>query len=153
MKSFFALALMISQLAVAGELVVFEKQVMSLPRFDDTNTAFQVDGNSEGFIRLTASRYEPRRRFCNGPIMERECLPDFEYRVVLTENVMVPNLSLEADKLIYRGPMGAIECATLGRSRVLRRPTLFMSGACTAKTAIVKKEGISYLQLKFITQD
>ena len=80
-------------------------------------------------------------------------MPDFDYRIVFTENVMVPNLTLEADKLVYRGPMGAIECATLGRSRVLRRPTLFMSGACQAKTAIVKINGISHLQLKFITQD
>jgi hypothetical protein len=152
MKSILALALMISQLAVAGELVVFEKQVMSLPRFDDTNTAFQVDGNSEGYIRLVGTR-RVRGTRCTGPVMDRDCMNDDYDMSVFEEKVLVPNLSLEVDKLIYRGPMGAIECATLGRSRVLRRPTLFMSGACQAKTAIVKIDGLSYLQLKFITQD
>ncbi len=153
MKNFFALMLLISQVAFAGELVVFEKPIFEMPTFQDSDAIFQVNQTtSEGYLRLTASRLQ-RRRLCSGPVGERDCLPDLWMEVVFSQNVAVPDLRLEGDKLIYRGPMGSVECATLGRSRVFRRPTLFMSGACEAKTAVVKKDGFSVLQLKFITKE
>ncbi len=153
MKKLFAAFVLLSQVAVAGELVVFEKALSELPTFQSTDSIFQVNKQtSEGYIRLVASRLQ-RRRLCSGPVGERDCMPDLWMEAVFAEDVIVPDLRLEGDKLIYRGPMGSIECATLGRSRVLRRPTLFLSGACQSKEEVLWKNGVQVLQLKFVTKE
>lgn len=65
-----------------------------------------------------------------------------EYRTIYNHTELIPNLVLEGDKMIYHGNNGAVDCGTLGLSRVFRRPTIYLSGKCklTSRTLTDRAE-------------
>ena len=45
--------------------------------------------------------------------------------------------------MIYNGVNGEVNCGKLGLSRVLRRPTLYLSGTCELKSYITNRDRLS----------
>lgn len=152
MKQLLFLSLLLTNLSFADELVLFEKPVKELPRFNHLDTKFQVDtSTSGGSIILTAiDEFQTVR--CRGRGPDVSCDTEITRLKVFSHEIKVPDLNLEGDTLIFRGSSGAVECAKLGRSRVLRRPTLFLSGFCKTKATVSSKLGKKFVSVKLITQ-
>ena len=99
--------------------------------FMDTQTGI-------GYADITVTEYV-RDTFPRRPICDRwGCYPapapaPFP-RTILSERVMVPGLTLENNQMIYRNDTAEINCGRLGYSRVLRRPTLYLTGNCELNT-------------------
>ncbi len=139
-------------IANASEITVLDVLDSSLPNYNSTNTAIQINTlTNQGYIRLTASKEFNHVR-CSGTREDRNCDLETESLQVYTKDIDVTGLTLDGDKLVYRGEAGAIECATLGTSRVFHVPTLYLTGNCQAKVMLKKIDGISRLQLNFVTK-
>ena len=59
---------------------------------------------------------------------------------------------MNGDDVIYQGAEGDVVCGTMGRSRVFRVPTFYLSGKCDLEGTIVKENGMNKLSVKFKTK-
>jgi hypothetical protein len=136
----------------ASEILLFDVLDNDLPYFNTSSEIFQVNTtNNQGLIRLSLTHEQTHLR-CTGRKEERECNEVTTTQTVLKKDFNVEGLSLEGDKLVYRGIEGAVECATFGESRVFHVPTLYLSGNCQADAKVVTINRVNHLQVKFITK-
>lgn len=144
-----ALALMTSSFAFATEIVrVLEDVIPNTRNFTTSSAKFYMDkASSLGYAQVEVSEtYEvthwvdhcvsnadPRfpRVFC-------QRVPRIEHRTrtIYEHTELIPNLVLEGDKMVFNGQDGAVECGTLGTSRVFKRPTLYLNGKCELKSKV-----------------
>ncbi|MBT4791214.1 MAG: hypothetical protein HON90_06555 [Halobacteriovoraceae bacterium] len=69
------------------------------------------------------------------------------YNLIQTR-VLVENLKLVGKEMIYLGENGEVKCGNLGTSRVLRRPTLYLTGNCILRERIQGNQVTVTLQIK-----
>lgn len=145
-------ALMTSSMAFAAETVRVIEDVIPYSNsrhFTRTDAKFHMDTNSSlGYAQVTVTEeyqvtywetvctghHDPRR----GTVCHRVPRTQTEYRTIYQHSELIANLVLEGNKMVYHSQTGAVECGTLGTSRVFRRPTLYLNGNCKLNSHIVQ---------------
>jgi hypothetical protein len=72
--------------------------------------------------------------------------------VVLDELIPLKDVELIDNKVIYFSPAGQIDCGTTGKTRILRRPVLKISGNCELSASFVGKKRESRILVKLIAK-
>lgn len=134
MKFFIIAALALSSLlAHASEVTIFEADFTRSSLFPNfAHASFQVDKTTgEGFVQVVVTEERPGIPSGHYDHMGRWTPYNQTMTfVVLDEKVKVDNLMLMGNKIVYHAEEGEVECGTLGVSRVLKRPTIYLSGKC-----------------------
>lgn len=145
----FLLLLVTSATYAADSVRVFEDRIPYSRSYTRSYAKFHMDRESSlGFAVIEVTEeYEVVRweTVCNGshdprrpsPICHQVPRTVREYRTIYNHTEQIPNLVLEGDKMIYHGSTGAVDCGTLGLSRVFRRPTLYLTGNCNLNSHIL----------------
>lgn len=136
MKFIVSALFLICASAQAVELKVLDSEIPGLrwSKRLHVSTSFYVDQvTNEGFAKVVVTK----ERFHVGPngCVNSVCAPgpiDYgpQYELVYSDLVKVEGLTLVDKKLVFQGEGETVECATFGLSRVLKRPTLYLSGKC-----------------------
>lgn len=151
MKLILLFALMLtSAFAVTERIVLLETQLPYTMDTLNSDAKFYMDTET-GMGYADISVDEIRRVIYPGPIRcdRWGCYgggyPNDQIivRRIMSKRVEIPNLNLVDKELIYNGVDGEVNCGKLGRSRVLRRPTIFLSGNCQLKTYITNRNDLS----------
>lgn len=159
MKVVLLLALIVSSAFTAERVTLFESSLpmtrdylVSDARFYmDTQTGMGYADVSVDEMRLDYNNYPmpPRRggmrcdRFgCYGYPTPMPPMPTRVPYRILTKRVEILNLNLVDKTLVYNSVNGEVNCGKLGTSRVLRRPTIYLSGKCTLKTYITRNNRV-----------
>ena len=72
-----------------------------------------------------------------------------ESNTVLTNKVKIEGVTMNGDEVIFQGADGDVVCGTMGRSRVFRVPTFYLSGNCSLSGKISLENGVQKLTVKF----
>lgn len=140
-KLFIAALVLCSTLVHASEVTVFEAAIYLGPSFRTyVDTSFQMNTTTkEGFVQVSV--IEERPGMANGyyDSMGR-WLPYNQptHFTILSEKVKVENLVLDGNRVVYHSEEGEVECGTLGVSRVLKKPTIYLSGKCELEGTIIR---------------
>jgi hypothetical protein len=137
-----ALALMlISTSALANEVTLLVKTLPITRGLPSVSSKFSIDTDlKEGFAKvLVTEQYIEYVQRCNGgypsgPICTT--YPETRYNTVLTEKVKIEGMTTNGDDVIYQGTEGDVLCGTMKLSRVLRVPTLYLTGKCVLESRI-----------------
>lgn len=78
--------------------------------------------------------------------------PRSSHPISRTYHAAVPELSVADGKLFLNLEGRAFECGTMGESRILRRPTLFLSGACKLQEKRVRTEAGKRFQVYLVAE-
>jgi hypothetical protein len=79
-------------------------------------------------------------------------VPQTQYRNILSDKVKIEGMTMNGNDVIYQSAMGDVVCGTMGRSRVFRIPTFYLSGKCDLVGKIFNENGVNKLSVKFITK-
>lgn len=79
-------------------------------------------------------------------------IPQTRYNTVLTDKVKIEGITMNGDDVIYQGNNGDVVCGTMGKSRVFRVPTFYLSGKCNLDGKVTIQNGQKVLVVKFITK-
>lgn len=79
-------------------------------------------------------------------------IPQTQYRTVMTDKVKIEGMTMVGDDVIYHGENGDVNCGKMGRSRVFRVPTFYLSGKCELDGRIVNENGVNKLTVSFKTK-
>jgi len=71
---------------------------------------------------------------------------------VMSTKVKIEKVTMNGNEVIYQGAEGDVVCGTMGRSRVLRVPTFYLSGNCTLEGEVVSENGKNVAVVKFKTK-
>lgn len=135
MRIFLIAALLVaSSFAGAAEVLLMERNVPVMGSSFNTwaNARFHMDTTTgEGFVKVSVTEdrwimggnYDSNGRW----YPRRMSMP----MTVFSDTVKVEGLMMMDKKVIYRGAEGDVECGTMGESRVLRIPTLYLNGNCS----------------------
>lgn len=138
MKKFLLAILVLSaSLVNAAEVTVLDVEYNRGFFNTRTEARFFIDKNTtEGFANVTVT--EDHYVFIDhnwgrwgGPMG-----PTIQPVVVFKTSAKIENLMLMGDKVIYHGAEGDVDCGTLGESRILKRPTLYLTGKCQLQSRI-----------------
>ena len=137
-----ALALMlISTSALANEVTLLVKTLPITRGLPSVSSKFSIDTDmKEGFAKvLVTEQYIEYVQRCNGgypsgPICTT--YPETRTNTVLTEKVKIEGMTTNGDDVIYQGTEGDVLCGTMKLSRVLRVPTLYLTGKCVLESRI-----------------
>lgn len=78
--------------------------------------------------------------------------PQTQYRSILSDKVKIEGMTMNGDDVIYQSAEGDVVCGTMGKSRVFRVPTFYLSGKCDLVGTIYNENGVSKVSVKFITK-
>ncbi len=81
-----------------------------------------------------------------------QTIPQTQYRTIMTDKVKIPGLTMNGDEVIYQGADGDVVCGTMGRSRVFRVPTFYLSGKCELVGRVLRGSGSNKLIVTFKTK-
>jgi hypothetical protein len=158
MKKFLVLAIaLLASAASASEITVLEAVVPTSTMGTTSSSAkFFVDTTTnEGFVVAEVTETE-WREYPGGywdqwgrwhPIPQR--VP--EIKTIFSKKVAIEGLMLMGDQLVYHGATGNVVCGTMGLSRVLKVPTLYLSGNCKLTTKMGYTNGGELLTVKLKT--
>lgn len=161
------LALSTSLFASASEITVMNAPVPYTRGFTTVDTRFYIDTDmKEGFAKVSVQEeyydhsysrcwggygpYGPGRYgypggyYCGGPSRY--------YHEVFSDTVKIEGLTTNGDEVIYQGPEGDVLCGRMGTSRVLKRPTFYLSGKCQLEGKIYLENGQKKVVVKFKTK-
>jgi hypothetical protein len=141
----FALA---SICAHAGEVTVLEAELSNYAYARAVSEArfFMDTTTGEGFVK--AQVYEerfsdfPGNTWCSydryGNCIPHRQMPAPVQVLVYAKTQKVEGLMLMGDQAVYQGEQGNVVCGTMKPSRILKVPTLYLSGNCKLNSKIVK---------------
>jgi hypothetical protein len=160
-----------STFAQATEITVLDTAVRALRPMSSVNAIFYMDlDTNEGFVKVkvTEESYVPapifyddgfyggyygrRGRYYPRGGFYRQSAPIRTIQTVFEDTVKIEGLSLVGDKVIFNAPEGEVECGTMGKSRILKVPTLYLSGACTLSGRIEGSRTNTRVVVKFKTK-
>lgn len=81
-----------------------------------------------------------------------QTIPQTRSNTVLTDKVKIVDVTMNGDDVIYQGADGDVVCGSMGRSRVFRVPTFYLSGKCSLEGKVVSEDGKKLLVVKFKTK-
>lgn len=139
MKKFILAILVLSaSLVHAGEVTVLDVEYTRGLYNTRIDARFFMDkATTEGFANVTVT--EDHYVYTgNGPWgpWGGPMGPTYYPVVILKDSVKIDGLMLMGDKVIYHGAEGDVNCGTLGESRILKRPTLYLTGKCQLQARI-----------------
>jgi hypothetical protein len=145
MKKFMILALtLVTSIANAASVVVMEADLPLTTGMTLSNTRFYMDTKTgEGFVKALVSetRYTwTGNGWCTLDPYNR-CFPHHNQPMptqvlVFSGLKKIDGLMLMGDQAVYHSAQGNIVCGTMGESRVLKVPTLYLSGNCSLSSKI-----------------
>lgn len=146
----FLLVLITSSTVMAAETIrVVEDVIPYSHYFTRSDAKFYMDTDSSlGYAQVSVTEeYQvtywetvctgsshPRRP---GQVCHRIPRTHTEFRTIYQHTELIPNLVLEGNKMVYHSEAGAVECGTLGTSRVFRKPTIYLSGKCKLVSRVI----------------
>lgn len=170
MKKFIIASLVLASTAFAqaAEVTVFSANLPATRGLTTVDTKFYIDTNmKEGFAKFNVEeQYTVYVRVCNGgpgypgprptprPYPGNYCrtVPQTQYRSILTDKVKIEGMTMNGDDVIYQGAEGDVVCGTMGRSRVFRVPTFYLSGKCDLEGKVVRTSTGNLLTVTFKTK-
>lgn len=139
MQKTIVVALLLASLSVCAETItVLDTTIQRGYYQTNSNAKFFMDTETGlGYANITVSEFVryPGQTRCN----PWGCFPGGSLptdRTIFATRVEIPNLILIDKQMIYRGQTEDINCGYLGESRVLKRPTLYLSGKCSLRESI-----------------
>lgn len=78
--------------------------------------------------------------------------PEVKIRTIFSETVKIEGMTMNGDDVIFQGQNGDVVCGKMGFSRILKKPTFFLSGKCSIVGDIKFINGKKNLTVKFITK-
>lgn len=75
-----------------------------------------------------------------------------ESNTILSNKVKIEGVTMNGDDVIYQGADGDVVCGNMGRSRVFRVPTFYLSGKCSLQGKISEVNGVKQLTVKFFAK-
>lgn len=94
----------------------------------------------------------PGYPYPGNPVPYCRTIPQTRSNTVLTNKVKIADVTMNGDEVIYQGAEGDVVCGTMGRSRVFRVPTFYLSGNCSLDGKVVTENGQKVLVVKFKTK-
>lgn len=79
-------------------------------------------------------------------------IPQTRSNTILADKVKIEGITMNGDDVIYQGADGDVVCGSMGRSRVFRVPTFYLSGKCDLDGTVVTENGQKVLVVKFKTK-
>lgn len=171
MKKFFAISMILATTAFAhaSEVTVLSTTVPAARGYTDVDTRFYVDTDmKEVFAKVEVTEaVTVYVRDCSGgyygPYNPRyprpypgnyycRTIPQTRYSTILSDRVKIDGMTMNGDEVIYQGQEGDVVCGKMGRSRVFRVPTFYLSGNCSLEGSISQLNGIKTLTVKFKTK-
>lgn len=131
MKKFILAALALTASTVyAEQVVVMQTNVPVVNNgVSEVTTYFHMDRTTgQGYV---AAKVVESAYYGDGPT----------YMSVFSDKVSVPGLVLMGDQAVYQGADGNVVCGTMGVSRVLRKPTFYLSGKCSLSSVLLNDGG------------
>ena len=125
--------------AQAADLNVVDVYLPMATSFDTVDSSFQMNtstGAGSVKVTVTQQRQDPFPHPYPGPCTPYGgCFPNPRPMpmpvVIFDEMIPVNGLRLENKKVLFDGENGTVDCGTLGYSRILKIPTIYLSGNCT----------------------
>lgn len=141
MKLFTMALVLLSSSVFADSVTVLETRIGRSYDYTTADAKFFMDTETGmGYAQVTVTEYIrddfPRRPICDRWGCYPAPAPAPFPRTILSERVEIPGLTLENNQMIYRNANAEINCGRLGYSRVLRRPTLYLTGSCELNTVL-----------------
>lgn len=172
MKSFMIASLVLasSAFAQASNVTILETKLPATRGYTTVDTKFYIDTDmKEAFAQISVDEqvtvyvrdcnYGPSYPGPRGPRYPQpypgrycQTYPQTRINTVLTDKVKIEGMTMNGDDVIYQGAEGDVVCGTMGRSRVFRVPTFYLSGKCDLVGKIVKVNGSDLLTVKFVTK-
>lgn len=121
------------------------KEAYAQVSVDEQVTVYVQDCSYGGYYGPYNPRYPrpyPGNYYCR-------TVPQIRYNTILTDKVKIEGMTMNGDDVIYQGTEGDVVCGKMGRSRVFRVPTFFLSGKCDLVGTIAQENGIKKLTVKF----
>lgn len=115
------------------------------------SSTFQVnEATLEGSASVVVSEehYVPRPGPIGYPYPQPYPGPSSYTVITFQDQVKIPGLMLMGDRVVYHGAQGDVDCGRYGKSRVFKRPTIFLNGQCELQTTIRNQR----LVVKLITK-
>lgn len=155
MKFFLILSTLFASIAAQAETItIYQENVASRLGLLQADSKFYMDtdtrqGNVTVSVTETWFDTIPGGTRCD----RWGCYPDIPRRVPRTNTLVgktipVDGLELVGKEMIYYSELGEVKCGTLGTSRVLRRPTLYLTGNCVLRESVRGNQVIVSLQIK-----
>jgi hypothetical protein len=166
-----SLVLATTAFAHASEVTILSTEMPAGRGFTTVNTKFHIDTDmKEAFAKINVEEQitvyvqdcggygpgypYPYPRGPRYPYPGTYCrtFPQTQYRTIMTDKVKIEDMTMNGNDVIYQGPEGDVVCGTMGRSRVFRVPTFYLSGKCDLDGSIVRENGVNKLTVKFRTK-
>ena len=153
--------------AQAAEVTILSTNIPPTRGLTRVETKFYIDTDmKEGFAKfMVEEQYTTYVRICNGgpgypgprPTPRPypgycRTIPQTQYRTILTDKVKIEGMTMNGDDVIYQGAEGDVVCGTMGRSRVFRVPTFYLSGKCDLDGRVVRVAGANQLTITLKTK-
>lgn len=145
MKTFLMSLLLVSTTAFAERVTVLDIAADRIWSSDELLTKFHIDkmdgqgSASVTVIRTTIDDFGDRG-------------PHIRHYTMLQKRGVINGLQLEGDQFIFKGTENDVNCGVLKPSRILKRPTLYLSGDCQLEASLVKVEGKNRIKVDLVTK-
>ena len=161
MKKFLSISLVLASTAFAhaSEVTVLSTNVPATRGHTTVDTRFYIDTEmKEAYAMVEVAEqvtvyvqdcsyggyygpYNPRYPYCR-------TVPQIRYNTILNDKAKIEGMTMNGDDVIYQSAEGDVVCGKMGRSRILRVPTFFLSGKCDLEGTISYENGIKKLTVK-----
>lgn len=172
MKTMIIASLVLASSAFASEITLLSKDLPATRGTAVVETKFHIDQDmKEGFAKISVEdAFTVFVTQCNGgyygpgrgpyrpypgpnyPGSYCRQIPQTEYRTLLTDKVKIEGMTMNGDEVIFQGAEGDVVCGKMGRSRVFRVPTFYLSGKCELVGKVVRELGVNKLTVTFKTK-
>lgn len=164
MKSVLIASIVLASMAsaLASEVTVLTTNLPASRGHTSVDTKFYIDTDmKEAFAKINVDEQVTIYvQDCSGgygpgyPYPGNYCrtVAQTSYRNILSDKVKIEGMTMNGDDVIYQSAEGDVVCGTMGRSRVFRIPTFYLSGKCDLVGKIVNENGMNMLTVKFVTK-
>ncbi|HXH74699.1 MAG TPA: hypothetical protein VNJ08_07020 [Bacteriovoracaceae bacterium] len=134
MKKIVLVALMLTaSLTYASEVTVLEAELPYVKGLVAAGARFAANADrSQGYVNVSVTELTSN----DGPDVPTQTMA-----IIFNKNVKVDGLEIVGDKVMYQGTEGAVECGTLGFTRVFKKPTIYLTGNCKIKADVYRHNG------------
>jgi hypothetical protein len=158
-----SLVLASTAFAQASEVTILARNVPATRGYTKVNTKFHVD-MKEAFAKISVNEevtvyvrncnYGPKNPRYPQPYHGRYCqtYPQTQINTIFSDKVKIEGMTMNGDDVIYQDAEGDVVCGTMGRSRVFRVPTFYLSGKCDLVGKIMTQNVVQKLTVKFVTK-
>ena len=151
----------VSSAVMAESFTILDTRISTGYGINTASSKFYMDPRTgEGFAKISVlerSYYNDYPggypggypgNICNGYNCYPGSYPTPIYRTIFSTTVELENITLVDKEMIYTDENRVVNCGKLGTSRVLRRPTLYLTGECKLTEKLLHDRLIVTLTIK-----